>query len=244
MSARRPYWLSTFGHLGVLALLLGMSAVQRPSFVVGGVRILMPPAGSGSGTSQAPRPAGTQLPPHAKTAAVPAPPLEEKKRPQPELNVVKEADPQGLLPPRKGDIPSTRPRERDTSPPPAAHAERAGAALPAASTGDASGGGIGIEAGVLGANAPWYLVQLRDKIAANWRPPAAIGRAGEARASFHFQVHTEGEVTGVESVQSSSDWQYDIAAKRAILESQPLPPLPADLGATSIGITLIFTQVY
>jgi protein TonB len=255
VSVRRPYWVSALGHLGILGLLLGLSGLQRAPLVVGGVSILLPPPGSGAGPGARVEPAARTPEPRAEPP--PAPPPEEKKRPQPELNVVKEPDPDGLLPPPKGDIPSSRPRERDPEPQASAAAGAAPATdrRAAAADEDASGGGgsvrgraggsgIGVDGGVLGANAPWYLVQLRDKIAASWRPPASIGRAGEARASFHFQVHADGAVTGVESIRSSNDWQYDIAAQRAILDSRPLPPLPPELGGASIAITLTFTQVY
>jgi TonB family protein len=259
VSLSRPYWMSLLGHFTILFALMAFSTLQRPDMVVGGVNIVFPPPGSGSGGG-----AATVTPPPEPTPPAPAPEPEpepapqeekkgeEKKHPQPEMNVVKEPDPAGVLPPKQGDIPSKRATERDAEKggtPPAKSRETAAPAAdtpgtPGSGTGPGGGGGIGVEGGVLGANAPWYLMQLRDKVASNWRPPASVGHPGEAKATFHFEVHADGTVAALEPLQGSDSSLFDRAAMRAILESSPLPPLPEDLGATTIGITLIFTQEY
>ncbi|UCE03829.1 MAG: TonB C-terminal domain-containing protein [Candidatus Latescibacterota bacterium] len=263
MSLRSPYWISAFGHFGVLALLMLFSALHRPNLFVDGIHIVLPPAGTGPG-SGAPAPLRAEEPRDEEPPEErrPQPPPEERRRPQPELNVVKETDPDGILPPPKDPIPSERPRERDPEPvpeepppplpdaplgaddgvAPVADADASGAG--AGDAGVGSGSGIGVEGGVLGAHAPWYLVQLRDKISANWRPPAAIGRAGTVKASFQFQVQSDGSVAGLESAATSENRLYDRAAMRAILEASPLPPLPDELGTDSIAIVLTFTQQY
>jgi len=255
---RRPYWISTVGHAAMLSALVWVSGLQAPRLFVEGVNIVLPPPGTGPGTV---RPAATAPRQNATPSPVPeepsAPP-EEKKRPQPERNIVQDPSPDGLLPPPKDDVPSLRPEARDTPPAPKAgppQTKKSGgpvasgpggeAGVPVGgATGTGSGTGIGVEGGVLGAHAPWYLVQLRDKIAANWRPPATVGRSGEMRAAFHFRVAPDGSVEAVEAAGSSNHFQYDIAARRAIEMSSPLPPLPEELGAGAIGITLTFTQVY
>ena len=250
--------MSLFGHFTILFALMAFSTLQRPDMVVGGVNIVFPPPGGGSGggttavTPPPPEPPTPPPEPESKPEPQEEQKGEEKKHPQPEMNVVKEPDPAGTLPPKQGDIPSKRQNERDAekgSSPPAKsretsspHAETLGE--PGSGTGPGGGSGIGVEGGVLGANAPWYLMQLRDKVASNWRPPASVGHPGQAKATFHFEVHADGTVAALEPLQGSDNSLYDRAAMRAILESSPLPPLPEDLGATTIGITLIFTQDY
>jgi TonB family protein len=251
--------MSLFGHFTILFALMAFSTLQRPDLVVGGVNIVFPPPGSGSGGgAQAVAPPPEPQPPAPTPKPDPKPEPqeekkgEEKKHPQPEMNVVKEPDPDGTLPPKQGDIPSKRPNERDAEKGSAPPAKSRETAAPPADTpgtqgtgdGPGGGGGIGVEGGVLGANAPWYLMQLRDKVASNWRPPASVGHPGQAKATFHFEVHADGSVAAVEPLEGSDNSLYDRAAMRAILESSPLPPLPEELGATTIGITLIFTQDY
>ena len=255
---RRSYWVSTFGHAMVLSALTWVSGLQAPRLFVEGVSIVLPPAGTGPGSVRPTAAAPRQNTPPSPEPEEPTAPPAEKKKPQPERNVVKDASPEGLLPPPKDDVPSLRPETRDSPAAPKPGPEqRAKSGGPVASgpggeagvpvggaTGVGSGTGIGVEGGVLGAHAPWYLVQLRDKIAANWRPPASVGRAGEMRAAFHFRVEPDGSVVALEAAGSSNHFQYDIAARRAIEMSSPLPPLPEELGASAIGITLTFTQVY
>ena len=253
---RRPYWISALGHTTLLVGLVLASGVRSPHRFVEGVSIVLPPAGTGPGEVK-PEPAPAQ-----QTQPLPVEPEEpepaEQRKPQPERNVPKEPSPEGLLPKPKDDVPSLRPEETDPprseekpkeakKKPASAAASGPGGASDTPTGGAAgtgSGTGIGVEGGVLGANAPWYLVQLHDKIAANWRPPAAVGRSGEMRAVYHFRIESSGEVTQLEPVGLSNHFRYDIEARRAIEVSSPLPPLPEELGATSIGITLTFTQVY
>ncbi len=254
---RRPYWISALGHTMALSGMVLVSGLQAPHRFVEGVSIILPPPGTGEGTAKP-----VTSPPRTATSKAPETkvdeePVAEKKRPQPEQNIVKEASREGMLPPPKDEVPSLRPTERE--PPPAVKPgpkeKKAGgpvtsgpggeAEIPVGgATGAGSGSGIGVEGGVLGAHAPWYLVQLRDKVASNWRPPAAIGRTGEAQSSFHFRIEPDGRVVEIEAASSADHFQYDIAARRAIEMSSPLPPLPEELGTGSIGITLTFTQSY
>ena len=262
MTLRNPYWLSAAGHLAILSALLLLSSLTRPQLFVGGVSIVMPPPGSGPGSGERAAPAQPPDPQPATPEERPEPPEpvpeEEPRRPQPELNVVKQPERDGLLPQPKDDIPSERPDQRDPEPPPDAPPPAPDPATPdgpddgsgAAQRGTGgdgnigSGSGIGIEGGVLGAHAPWYLVQLHDKIAAHWRPPPVIGRAGRAVAKFQFVLQADGSLAQVQEVESSGVRNYDMSGMRAIYNSSPLPPIPEDLGETSLGITLTFAKNY
>lgn len=261
MTLRNPYWLSAFSHVAVLSALMVLSSLARPQLVVGGVSIVMPPPGSGPGAGEQASPAPPLEPeseaPPEREETPPAEP-EEERRPQPELNVVREPDPEGLLPLPEDDVPSERPDQRDpeqhdATPPPAPDEDAPQGPDEGTGVGDfgtggnsttGTGSGIGVEGGVLGAHAPWYLVQLHDKIAAHWRPPPVIGRAGSAEAKFHFVLRADGSIVQVEALESSGVRNYDMSGMRAIYNSSPLPPIPEDLGEESLGITLTFAKNY
>ncbi len=262
MTLRNPYWLSALGHTALLSALLLLSSLARPQLFVGGVSIVMPPPGSGPGAGQRSAPAPREEPEESpELEPPPEPPVveEPERRPQPERNVVKEPDPEGLLPKPEDDVPSERPDQRDPEPrpeppvPPTPESTNPEGPDDARGLGErgqgggstsGSGSGIGIEGGVLGAHAPWYLVQLHDKIAANWRPPPVIGRSGRAEAKFQFVLNADGSVTNVQEVSSSGVRNYDMSGMRAIYNASPLPPIPEDLGEMSLGITLTFGKDY
>jgi protein TonB len=58
---------------------------------------------------------------------------------------------------------------------------------------------------------------------------------------IHFFIERDGRVTGVEIERESGHPPLDFAARDAILNASPLPPLPADLGGTfHEGVTITF----
>lgn len=260
MTARNAYWLSALGHIAVLGALMLVSSLGRPLRFVDGVSIVMPPPGSGPGAGREARPAPPpdperETPTEREEAPEPPPREEEERHSQPELNVVKPPDAHGLLPLPEDDIPSERPEQRDPQPetPPALDEgvpdapEDARGKSDGGTGGDGSvgsGSGIGIEGGVLGAHAPWYLTQLHDKIASHWRPPPVIGRAGQAEAKVRFLLQSDGSVVQVEVIASSGVRNYDMSGMRAVYNSSPLPPIPEDLEDDSFFITLIFGNRY
>ena len=261
MTLRNAYSVSALGHVAALSALMAVSSLLRPTLFVGGVSIVMPPPGSGPGGGQAAAPRRQTEPEREPEPERQPPPPEERERrhPQPEQNVVKQPDRDGLLPLPKDDVPSERPDERDPlpepEPPPPPPADTTtpdgpddGLGAGKRGTGGdgttGTGSGIGIEGGVLGAHAPWYLMQLHDKIAANWRPPPVIGRSGEAAAKFHFVLQSNGTIAAVQSLESSGVRTYDMSGMRAIYNSSPLPPIPEDIGESTLGITLTFSKTY
>jgi TonB family protein len=252
-----PYGISLLGHgFGLTALVL-VSTLSAPHLFVGSVSIVLPPPGSGPGAAP-PAEAGSEAHvPEPAPPEPPAPPPEERRRPQPEQNVVEEPTADGTLPPPKGDIPSLRPEARDPVPPSETPTEpvppvptqsgrgrNSGQHTPGGSSSVGEGTGIGVEGGVLGAHAPWYLVAVHDKIKSNWDFPAMVGREGEVQAIYRFRIHQDGRVTDVQAEHKSSIMTYDMAAHRAIVSAAPLPPVPEELGHEEIVITVTFTKVY
>jgi len=83
----------------------------------------------------------------------------------------------------------------------------------------------------------YYLVLVRDRIAANWQPPAGLATSGEpARAMVYFQIARSGAVTGARLETASGVEYFDRAALRAVVLSDPMPPLPAGFPGGDLGV--------
>ncbi|MGV8040711.1 MAG: energy transducer TonB [Thermoanaerobaculaceae bacterium] len=77
--------------------------------------------------------------------------------------------------------------------------------------------------------------------ATHWQIPeiAQLGVGGVVR--IHFFIERDGRVTGLEIEMHSAHPPMDFAARDAILNASPLPPLPADLvGVEREGVTITF----
>src|SRR5215471_2042817 len=73
----------------------------------------------------------------------------------------------------------------------------------------------------------YYLVLVRNRIAANWSPPAGISTGGNAvRAVVYFRIGRGGELSDVRLENVSGVEFFDRSAQRAVELSDPMPPLP------------------
>jgi TonB family protein len=82
----------------------------------------------------------------------------------------------------------------------------------------------------------WYIDRLAAAITENWvRPPGT----GDVKAVFHFRILRDGTVSELELRESSASDAFDAAARRAILASSPLPPLPRGYKPEYLGINLV-----
>lgn len=81
----------------------------------------------------------------------------------------------------------------------------------------------------------YYLLLVRNRIAASWAAPAGIA-GSTARAVVYFRIRRSGEVTAVRLEQSSSLEFFDRAALRAVTISNPLPPLPLGYAGSELGV--------
>ena len=79
----------------------------------------------------------------------------------------------------------------------------------------------------------YYLVLVRNAIARNWSPPAA-GQG--TRATVYFRIARDGSVRGVSIEQGSGVDFFDQSASRAVLVSDPLPPLPLGWSGAELGV--------
>jgi TonB family protein len=137
-------------------------------------------------------------------------------------------------------------------------AAREGEAAPGQSAGGGRGSGLTIGAGGPGygeggggdwagqiglQNFPYtyYLQNINDRISSNWFTSLVDpGVSGFFQVAVYFRIYRNGSISNIEIRQSSGLSSLDLSAKRAIVQSAPFPPLPADYNEDYLGVLLIF----
>ena len=161
----------------------------------------------------------------AGAALAPARPPEQAA-PVPQLPAVKPADEKGvrIAPPPKKKKPA---EAQEESPPPA---------LPYTAVGNAGlRGQVAVDARDF--EFTYYLLLVRNKIAQNWASPSGVASGGAAtRAVVYFRIARGGEVTGVQLESGSGVEFFDRTAVRAVILSDPLPPLPLAYTGGDLGV--------
>jgi protein TonB len=100
-------------------------------------------------------------------------------------------------------------------------------------------GGVGI-----GPNSPFgyqfggYAQHIHDIIASKWNQ-AGISARPDQIASVTIQIERNGSAR-VTDVQTSGSYSLDTSARRAILDANPLPPLPANFPRQNAVVELLF----
>lgn len=103
----------------------------------------------------------------------------------------------------------------------------------------AVGGGSAAVASFDGAEFPFplYVDRMLSLIARRWfRPQSPASQP----ATVHFVITRDGKVRGIEITSSSGNATFDRAARRAVIEASPLPPLPFEYLGTDLGVHLQF----
>jgi outer membrane biosynthesis protein TonB len=102
-----------------------------------------------------------------------------------------------------------------------------------------------VDLGPLSFDTQWYdwgpyAAEMLRRIRYHWRIPeiAMLGVAGVTR--IHFFIGKNGAVSGLEVLMDAQHPPMTFAARDAILDASPLPPLPADLGSEREGVTITF----
>lgn len=92
------------------------------------------------------------------------------------------------------------------------------------------------------ANFPYsyYIEQMLNKIDQAWENPVRSDLP--LSTVIYFRIQKQGSVTDVQIEAPSGISQFDNACRRAILRSDPLPPLPSDFEDLYLGIHLEFKQ--
>ncbi len=86
---------------------------------------------------------------------------------------------------------------------------------------------------------PYYLRLMVNKISSNWINPYS-GQAESVLATVFFRIARDGTVSDVRIENSSGAASFDRAAQRAVLSSNPLPPLPSDYSEAQLTVHLDF----
>ncbi len=83
----------------------------------------------------------------------------------------------------------------------------------------------------------YYINQVLSFISSNWyRPPSPEGTS----CTIYFVISKQGRIIDAKVEKSSENSAFDRAALRAVLASNPLPPLPYDFYGEKLGIHLSF----
>ena len=168
--------------------------------------------------------------PAALTPATP--PKVEAPPPEPVLTDVKPEQDTGVK--LQPDLPKKKKKEQkpkdEVAPTPESPA------LPSATVGSAGlSGDISIDSRDF--EFTYYLVLIRNRIAANWSPPAGLVTGGrKVRAVIGFRIGRGGNLSAVRMDQASGMEFFDRSAMRAVVLSDPLPPLPLGFSAPELGV--------
>lgn len=101
------------------------------------------------------------------------------------------------------------------------------------------GGGSASISGLEGGDFPYtfYVERMLSIIGRNWFRPDVGSTPG---ATIHFVIERNGRVRGVEITESSGSSAFDRASRRAVIDSNPLPPLPLQYVGSELGVHLKF----
>lgn len=83
----------------------------------------------------------------------------------------------------------------------------------------------------------YYLVLVRNRIAANWSPPAGMVSSGTpVRSVVYFRIERDGSLSSVRMESTSAAEFFDRSSLRAVQLSNPMPPLPDGFKGGSLGV--------
>ena len=110
-----------------------------------------------------------------------------------------------------------------------------------------SGGGFGGGQGVVigtgtgeGVMESWYARRVEQRVGSNWLK-TSLGQLGRrVQTTVSFSVGPDGAITQVRVEASSGIRSVDLAAKRAVRASDPLPPLPYAFRARDVKFVAHF----
>ncbi len=101
-------------------------------------------------------------------------------------------------------------------------------------------GGIDIgPASVLGNRFGAYVDLMRQRISQHWNT-ADVKASPSQKCAVSFVISRNGAVSNIQVSQASGSYLLDTSAKRAILDSNPLPELPAQYNGSSVPVELWF----
>jgi TonB family protein len=110
--------------------------------------------------------------------------------------------------------------------------------------GGAGGGGVGppgfssqLQLDIENFEFSYYLVAVRNKVSSNWSPPAGLGtQTTKARTVVYFKIQRGGKIGDLKTETPSGIVLFDQSALRAVVRSEPFPPLPGGFPGGSLGV--------
>ncbi len=99
--------------------------------------------------------------------------------------------------------------------------------------------GIDLADSILGTRFGAYGELVRDRVSQNWNR-ASLHASPSQKCAVSFTIARNGAVSNVKVAQPSGNYLLDSSALRAILDSNPLPALPAQLGRNDVTVKLWF----
>ncbi|MFH0778070.1 MAG: TonB family protein [Candidatus Eisenbacteria bacterium] len=235
---RRSFVVSLSVHLAILAVLLGPLGARGGGPATGLVyevslvslpQELPGPLGA---------PAGGDKPPDATVATAESRPQPKRDAPKPEVTELERKK----TPERKSESDGGKSKSKG-----AADSAGTGATLHSLVTGPPGaqgGGGAGLggfssqlQIDIENFEFSYYLVAVRNKVSSNWSPPAGIAAAGaSARTVVFFRILRNGRISDLKTETPSRANLFDQSALRAVLKSEPFPPLPRGFAESSLGV--------
>ena len=82
----------------------------------------------------------------------------------------------------------------------------------------------------------YYLVLVRNRIAANWSPPSGMASGAPVRSVVYFRIERDGSLSSVRMESGSTAEFFDRSSLRAVQLSDPMPPLPEGFKGGSLGV--------
>jgi periplasmic protein TonB len=169
-------------------------------------------------------------PPELKTPAVPIPIFKQEKPLPPshksKVDESKIPPPDNAVPYGKGGNPQL---------------PNSFATQPASGSGPVAVNGQG--GGDFAARYAWYVEAVRRRISQNWLQSTidpAVRAARQAHCVMTFRIYRDGTVKAMQLTQSSGNLSMDNSAQRALLSSNPMPPLPSDYSGSYVDVTFDF----
>jgi TonB family protein len=158
-----------------------------------------------------------------------SPPQPEPRREVPDL-APEEPDGGKAVKPK----PPPKPKQKPTEEKPVEIAPAA--ALPYAAVGNTGlRGQVSLDQGDF--EFSYYLLLVRNRIAQSWSPPAGLATGGQpVRAVVYFRIARDGSLSGIRLETPSRVEFFDRSATRAVMISDPLPPLPLGFAGGSLGV--------
>jgi TonB family protein len=121
--------------------------------------------------------------------------------------------------------------------PGAARVPTGGAAIPFGGLASGGGGaGAGVRLDVQNFCCPEYLVQMVQMIRRNWNANQGAG----GQPVVKFTIRRDGVLTQVELEKTSGQALLDMEARRAVLNTKQLPPLPREFTEPHLTVYLTF----